>query len=325
MQTRRRPRFAELPADVRQWAEQALSGPVVRTEPAHGGYSPGVTESLFTATGRAGFIKAGHPSLNPDSPTFLRAEGRALAAMPGALPIAALIDELDQGDDGWVALLLEHVPGVQAPLPWTAPAVEAALTSLADLAAALTPAPVGEWQSARVALRGMFRLWPRLADCADLDPWLLNRLPQLADAAARALDAAEGDTLVHLDLRADNLMRRSDGCLVVVDWAWAVVGVAWIDPVLLAIEFISSGEPGLDVDAILTRIAAEHGIHTSIAVDTLAGILGFFEAMCREPDPPGLPTLRAFQRFQADALRGWLRASPLAAHLQVVGPDDPAR
>ena len=71
--------------------------------------------------------------------------------------------------------------------------------------------------------------------------------------------------------------------------------------------------------------AAEHGIHTSIAVDTLAGILGFFEAMCREPDPPGLPTLRAFQRFQADALRGWLRASPLAAHLQVVGPDDPAR
>ncbi len=66
MQTRRRPRFAELPADVRQWAEQALSGPVVRTEPAHGGYSPGVTESLFTADGRSGFIKAGHPSLNPD-------------------------------------------------------------------------------------------------------------------------------------------------------------------------------------------------------------------------------------------------------------------
>lgn len=95
-----------------------------------------------------------------------------------------------------------------------------------------------------------------------------------------------------------------------------MLGAAWIDPVLLAIEFISSGAPGLDIDALLTRVADQHGIGVDTAVDTLAGILGFFEAACRRPDPPGLPTLRDFQRFQADALRGWLKESVLAGHLQ---------
>ena len=54
-------------------------------------------------------------------------------------------------------------------------------------------------------------------------------------------------------------MLRTDGRLIVVDWAWAVRGAAWLDPALLVIEFISSAEPDVDADAWVARIADEIG------------------------------------------------------------------
>lgn len=316
MPSRTRLSFAELPGHVRDWAEGVLGGPVVRTGPATGGYSPGVAEAIFAADGSAVFVKAGHPSINPESVELLRSELRTLRGMPSGLPIAGLLDALDEGPDGWVALALEHVDGRQAPLPWTDTTIGAALDSLAELRDALTPAPPAPWADAADELRGIFGSWHQLADAADLDPWLADRRLAFAEAAERALTEVAGDTLLHLDLRADNLMQRSDGHLIVVDWAWAVRGAAWVDPALLAIEFISSAAPEVDADAWLTRIAADHGIGTDPIVHTLAGVLGFFEHVCRQPDPPGLPTVRAFQRFQADALRNWFRTSTLTRDLQ---------
>ncbi|MFT3970053.1 MAG: aminoglycoside phosphotransferase family protein [Micropruina sp.] len=316
MQTRTRLSFAELPGHVHEWVEGVLGAPVVRTEPASGGYSPGVAEGLFTADGSAVFLKAGHPSRNPDSPALLRSELRTLRSMPSGLPIAELIDALDDGPDGWVALALEHVPGRQAPLPWTNATIEAVLGSLADLRGPLTPAPPGEWGDATDAVRDMFSHWPDLADAADLDPWLAERRHALAAAADEALAELAGDTLVHLDLRADNLMLRTDGRLIVVNWAWAVRGPAWLDPALLAIEFISSAAPDVDADAWVARIADDYGITTDLIVQVLVGILSYFEHSGRRPDPPGLPTVREFQRFQATALRAWLKRSGHARGLQ---------
>lgn len=316
MHDRTRLTFAELPADVRDWVEHVLGAPVVRTEPASGGYSPGVAEAVFAADGSAVFVKAGHPSRNPDSPALLRSELRTLRGMPPGLPIAGLIDALDQGPDGWVALVLDHIDGRQAPLPWTDATIEAALATLAELRDALTPAPPAAWDDAADALRGMFGHWPELAGATDLDPWLADRHRALTAAADAALTGLAGDTLVHLDLRADNLMLRTDGRLIVVDWAWAVRGPAWLDPALLAIEFISSAEPGVDADGWIARIAADHGIGTEPIVGVLVGILSYFEQVGRQPDPPGLPTVREFQRFQAAALREWLQTSRHARALQ---------
>lgn len=312
MADRHRPTFTDLPAQVRGWAEEVLGSPVAGTVPATGGYSPGVTDSLFCADGRSAFLKASHPSLNPDSPGLLRSELRALRAIPAGLPIAALLDAFDEGADGWVAVLLERVPGVQAPLPWTDTTIEAALASLAELVGALTPAPVGGFGGAGDALAPLMTLWPELAGVDDLDPWCAARLPALDAAGCRALATVDGDTLLHLDLRADNLMLREDGRLIIVDWAWAARGAAWVDPALLAIEFISSAAPEVDADAWIEYVAGAYRVATDSIVDLLAGILGFFERTGRLPDPPGLPTLRDFQRFQAAALRRWLRRSPHA-------------
>ena len=39
----------------------------------------------------------------------------------------------------------------------------------------------------------------------------------------------------------------------------------------------------------------------------LAGLAGYFVDVARRPDPPGLPTVRAFQRAQGVVVLGWLR------------------
>jgi len=312
----RRLTWDELPTSVRDWAEGVLGSPVTRVVHATGGYSPGTADALFCADGRAGFLKAGHPSLNPHSPALLRSERSVLSELPPGLPIAGLVDSLDEGPDGWVALLLEYVAGVQPPLPWTDVSIAGALASLAELAQALTPAPAGIEGTAADALAPMFDGWRQVSVEPDLDPWLADRLDLVQARSAAALAHTAGETLIHLDLRADNLLQGPNGGLIVVDWAWAVRGAPWVDPALLAIEFISSGDASVDPDAWIGRIATAHGISTSVIVDLLVGVLGFFENVGRQPDPPGLPTVRRFQRFQAAALRNWLRMSRHAQHLR---------
>lgn len=316
MAVKRRITWQELPAHVRAWAQDALGAPVVEVRHATGGYSPGVTDALFGADGRAGFVKAVHPSINPESPGLLRAECRVLRGLPAGLPVAAPLAFLDEGEDGWVGVLLEHVDGVQPPLPWTDAAIGAALDSLDELARMLTPSPVAGLPTAAEALAPLVGGWSDLAGVDDLDPWLAERLDVLDQASLGVLDYVTGDTLLHYDLRADNLLLRADGRITVVDWAWGCVGAAWVDPALLGIEFVSAAAPGVDVDVWFARIAATHGIEARLIADLLAGVLGFFERVGRHPDPPGIPTLREFQRFQAAALREWLRRSALAEHLR---------
>jgi Ser/Thr protein kinase RdoA (MazF antagonist) len=118
-------------------------------------------------------------------------------------------------------------------------------------------------------------------------------------AADRALGALAGNTLVHCDIRADNMLIRPDGSIVFVDWPWGCVGPAWLDRALLALNVLVHGGDG---DRILAGLD-----DPGAAVDLIAGFTGYFLDHARLPPPPGLPTVRAFQRAQGDALLPWLR------------------
>ena len=119
-----------------------------------------------------------------------------------------------------------------------------------------------------------------------------------AQAASGLAAIADGDTLIHCDIRADNLLVRPDGRIVFVDWPWGCIGPAWLDTVLLAVNVIVHGG---DAGRVLSGIEPRH------ATDLIAGFTGYFLHQSRLPDPPGLPTVRAFQGAQADALLPWLR------------------
>jgi hypothetical protein len=155
--------------------------------------------------------------------------------------------------------------------------------------------------SAADNLAGDFAGWDRIAadPPADLDPWLAEHLDDLRAAADRGLAAlATGDTLVHFDIRADNMLIRPDGRVVIVDWPWGCVGPAWLDRLLLGLDVLVKGGDPEPVFA---------GIDPGVVTDVIAGIGGMMEHICRLPPPPGIPTVRAFQRSAADAIRPWLR------------------
>jgi hypothetical protein len=90
------------------------------------------------------------------------------------------------------------------------------------------------------------------------------------------------------------------GEVTVVDWPWGCRGPRWLDRVLLLINVRLYG--GLDCEELLRAIDGDPDDMRSV----LIALAGFFLDRSRTPPPPGIPTVRAFQRAQADALLSWL-------------------
>ncbi|MFC4150547.1 phosphotransferase family protein [Micromonospora mangrovi] len=303
--TRSRIGWADLPPAIRAAVEELLGDRVVEAVSQVGGYSPGTADRVRTVGGRRAFVKAVSPALNEHSPGLHRQEARIAAALPPHAPAPRLLGTHDDGD--WVVLVFADVDGRTPATPWRADELAAVLTALERMAAALTPAPVPAAPTAADQLRDDFAGWHRITGDppADLDPWARRRLPELVGAAATGLAALTGDTLCHLDVRADNLLIEVDGAVSVVDWPWACRGPAWLDTVLLLINVELHG--GHDTEALLRACPVTAGVDPDAVTGVLAGFAGFFLDGSRRPPPTGIPTVRAFQRAQGEAVLSWLR------------------
>ncbi|MFI6073430.1 phosphotransferase [Actinoplanes sp. NPDC051343] len=299
MSTPTRITWADLPPEIQARAEQVVGDQVVEARSQTQGYSPGTADRVRTAGGRRAFVKAVSPAINEHSAILARQELRITAALPERAPTPRMIGGFDTGD--WVVLILEDIAGRHPGLPWSDADIDTVLTGLDDLAAALTPSPLPDVPRAADHLARDFAGWERIdADPpADLDSWVRAGLPALRASAARGLAAtASGDTLAHCDIRADNILVRDDGRPIFVDWPWGCVGPAWLDRLLLAVNVLVNGGTA---DRLLT------GLDPEVVTGVVAGLTGFFLHTSRTPPPPGIPTVRAFQRAQADALLPWLR------------------
>ena len=116
--------------------------------------------------------------------------------------------------------------------------------------------------------------------------------------------AAAGRSLLHCDLRADNLLIRSDGTVVVVDWPFAAVGAPWVDVLFMLPSVALDGGPF--PDAVIDVLDPFAAVAEDAVNRVLAAITGFFVYRGTLPDPPGLPTVRAFQRAQGAVATHWL-------------------
>jgi aminoglycoside phosphotransferase (APT) family kinase protein len=292
--------WRDLPAPVRARIEDVIGGgPVVEAHSQAGGFSPGTADRVLTASGRRAFVKAVTPALNPRSAELARQEMRITAALPERAPVPRMLGGFDDGD--WVVLVLEDVDGTHPRTPWTRTEIDAAVRGLRELAEALTPSPLADAPHAADRLGANFTGWDQLAadPPGDLDPWANRHLDVLGAAAKRGLVALRaGATLTHCDIRADNILVRRDGRMVFVDWPWACIGPAWLDTLLLGANVLVYGG---DADIVFA------GIDPSVVTDVVAGFAGFLQYAGRLPPPPGLPTVRAFARFQGEALVPWLR------------------
>jgi hypothetical protein len=303
--------WSDLPPPVTRAVEDLLGSRVVASATQPGGFSPGTADRVRTANGGRAFVKAVGNSLNEVSVDLARREAHITAHMPAAAPVPQLYGVVDDGE--WVALVYEDVEGRHPRTPWVPAEIDATVAALDALARATTPSPVPDAGRVTDQIFYDFHGWDRLAAevPADLDPWAAAHLDELQAAAARGLAAlADGDTLTHCDIRADNLLVRTDGSVAIVDWPWGSAGPPWLDRLLLAMNVAAHGG---NSDRLLA------GIDPDRALDVVAGITGHWQLRGRQPPPPGLPTVRAFQRELGRRFLSWVSARWDLRHITTAG------
>lgn len=299
--------WIDLPERVRSAVEGWLGGRILSAVSQGGGFSPGAAVRVRAAHGRRVFVKAVGSAPNAAAAALHRREAAVVAALPPESPVPRLLWSLDEGEGGWVVLVFEDVEGRQPALPWRPEDLDRVLGALSALSSLLTPSPlpmsVGGPAAAWGVLNGGW--WRRIGESGvpPSEEWSVRRLDRLIELEGRASAAAAGETLLHLDLRADNLLLTADRVLV-VDWPHARVGAAWLDVAFLAPSVAMQGGPPPDelLDRAPSGRAAEEGAITAV----VAAIAGFFTFEAAQPAPPGLPTLRAFQAAQGEVARRWL-------------------
>lgn len=290
--TARRLEWEFLPPMIRRMVEDRLGSRVVTAQSQNSGFTPGFASVLTCEDGSRHFVKAASVKAQRMFAESYREEARKLRRLPASVPAPGLLWVHDADD--WVVLGLEYVDARPPRRPWRQEDLEAASAMLVETAQVLTPAPEG--------LDGFaeeFAAFP--------GHWQhLGHLPHAAEAAAlaaRYVDVTAGETLVHTDVRDDNLLLTADGRVLLCDWNWPVVGADWIDSLLL---LIGPRGDGLDVEAhlaahpLLGRVPAEH-------VDVVLALVGgYFLKSAGDPVPPTSPHLRDVQRWQGEVVLEWL-------------------
>lgn len=295
-ETAQRPRWAELPVAVRTAVEIFLGQPVEKAESQNSGFTPGFASRLWLADGRTAFAKAAGDH-QPWLVEAYRTEAAKLAVLPAAVPAprARGTFTVPTSSGHWFVLLLDDVDGAPPVRPWRLDEAGRVLRTAVRTAEALTPAPPGP-------------PWAPIA--AEIDPrpdWShacrRYRIGAAAqDLSARGLPSLTGSTLIHSDLRDDNVIMGRDGRIWFCDWNFPTVGPAWVDAVTLA---ISMQGDGLYADALLAESGALPAGEDRVDV-LLATLLGYFARAGQQPPSDSSPYLRQHQLWYGDVVADWL-------------------
>ena len=295
--TARRLEWQFLPPRLRSLIESRCGSPVVEAISQGAGFTPGFASVLVCADGSRHFVKAASLKAQRMFAESYREEARKLAALPASAPAPRL---LWLHEDDWVVLGLEYVEARNPRRPWRPDELRPVLAMLADASAALTPPPEGLRLDTLVE---EFAEWPGYWEHLRATRPGLPHLEDAAGLAARFAEAAAGDTLVHTDVRDDNVLLCTDGRVLLCDWNWPVAGAAWLDTLFM---LIGPRGDGLDVEQELATNPLTRDLPRDHVDIMLALVTGYFLKSADDPVPPTSPHVRDAQRWQGEVVWGWL-------------------
>jgi fructosamine-3-kinase len=304
--------WADLPRPVRARIAELAGAEVVTETSATSGFSPGFAAVIELADGTELFVKAVSAEQNPHSPELARAEVRAARNLPAGVQAPQLLWSDDDGN--WVLLAFTSVQGRSPVQPWNADELGRVLAALAQLSTAQAPAG-SDLPSTSADMARMATGWAQLAlEPAALEravvatahgDWVRQHLEDLQRWEGEAADASTGPSLVHGDLRADNVMLSAD-TVWLIDWPHATRGGApWYDLLLMLPSVAMQG--GGDPAGLFWSQPTAQGADPAAVRAVLAAITGFFLHSAVQPPPPGIANLRTFQAAQAETALAWLR------------------
>ncbi len=272
--------WAALPEATRAAIEAELGAPVVAATTQRGGFSPGLASRLRLADGTEVFLKLVQAAVNPSSIDIHRREARIAAALPSVPECPRLLWSIDAGD--WVALAFEYIDGHTPSLPWRASDLDRVLGALGDLSDALTPSPLAV-ETAGDLFGPTLMQWRDLAGdehrLARVSPPWRDRLDELVDLEGRWPVAAAGDSLLHFDVRADNVL-LTETRVHFVDWPWAAVGARWLDLAAMLPSVAMQGGP--DPETVWRAASVEPRCRRRRPRLVHRGLRGHVDARCAD-------------------------------------------
>lgn len=293
--------LAAAPERVRAWIDAELTGRVVAAESQRGGMSPGPAARIVLDDGRRYFVKAVGSDLNRGTVRLFRHELEVLRRLPAVEYRPALVAAYDDGE--WVALVLEDVDGATPDLD-DVDQMGAARDTVRRQTSELTPDPVGLDGE---TLAGSVRRWYDVVSNAapevraTLPAWWRERADELLGRVGSLVERVPSESWCHLDIRDDNLVRRRDGRVVVVDWGMSRRGPAWVDEVFLLLHHVT--DPSFD-DGVREipayGVASDRGREEAVTDLLLA--LGGSLAVAAQGPSHGLPRLASFRRAESARL-----------------------
>ena len=298
--------WQQLPVSIHRAVAEILEGPVVEATSQATGYSPGSADRVRSENGNRAFVKAASLERNADTYDLHRRELAVLRMLPATVSAPRLLGAFE--DREWVALIIEDLDGAHPGQAPTRSEISAVLSALEAMPAIRGHSEWAGLPDVRAELAPAFSGWGRIrhdGQAEALPASAREHLDELEQLAEDAAGAVEGDHLVHLDLRSDNILLDSSGRIRLIDWPWAGVGSRWLDALTFLLDARMHGS---DFDA--EKTIATHPLFTDATdrdIDAvLSGLASYFFDAARRPAPANMPTLRAFQYDEGVAALEWL-------------------
>ena len=281
--------------NLRAWglamAEKAWGGRVTGFEPIEGGIARAIRGQVTLVDGRRLFVKMMDNEITPRCEELMQREAH-VSRLLRSCPQTPVLQRHCR-DVGRFALYFDWVDASDTPPKRNdIPAIVAHFARWSDFGSVT------------------------LQRFDELEPLLFSR--QAYETAFDLIDstglgkrdwegALEGLTsacsLLHADLRLDNVIWAADGGWV-VDWAWGCLGHPIFDRLMFLNDVALRGVGGLNANAI-DQVAFD-GKPTKHAKVALAQLAGAYHIYARQPDIAAVPGLRKFQQRQAEGFLGWL-------------------
>jgi hypothetical protein len=212
----------DLPGPLKD-AIQARTGPIITGRAVTDGQNSPLAAVVQSAEGKT-FVK-GLPTDHRQARTQNR-EAAAASLATGISP--ELLWQFDE--EGWNVLGFQHIAGRAADYSPRSPDLELIIRLMQDLSRAEVPDGYGP---------------VKYAD----DRWK-SYVADPCDAEMLA-----GTALIHTDWMPDNVL-ISEGRAWLIDWAWATLGAAWIDPACWLLRLMAHGHTAEEAESIASRLPA---------------------------------------------------------------------
>lgn len=296
--------WQDIPVDVRSTLAFELGAGVVKVLRQNAGVVGGIAARLLLDDGRWVFLRA-VPARHPLAGN-LRAEADVTSLLPAAAPVPRVLCRVQRS---WLAVVFSDIDGARPNLRPGSPDISAVLTALGRAARTLRPCPVPRAPDAIADLGHLLSAWRVLAADApqDLDPWLLENLDSLLALEGGWHPWATGDTLLHNDIRPDNMVRIGPGRVLITGWRYPARGAAWLDLAALVPQLVLAGHEVAGAEKLVLSRQELKQVPAWAVTGYAAALCGHWQLAARLDEPSGSSGLRADQRRAAAAATQWLR------------------